>query len=672
MTSQAENALERYRKQLEKALEVAPRTVKDEAIEDANEFLADEVRSMDVGRLSSADAAYQRLVERFGTPQHLASTYVEQSAAPALRNRSRIGRRLAVVLIPLALLCCGVAYAFLREPPKVSPFTDVRFVDDDVLVIFEGTEYEWLELDNLEVPDIVQASQEQHGSRWKKRVAEDLVEVLWGMGHSPGGNVSLRLLDPATRQERVVESTAMSNENRDEVWLNASKREEELAKKVLADPIGFFYEQLKARWAYYLISADEIEQSVIELRDRFNTNASEVDLALEFQKLIALGIDGHASVSDWRLEGRNLPFLIEPVDDRFVAFQASREDFVDPEHPYITAIDGVKMVDWIDNASELVAKGSTQLVRRRSARLLRHIDYWRLQKGLEVRPQLSVTLASVDGKSTVIRDVSTINQKPIYGDWPRTKSELLDNNIGYLRLPRMNDEAVDEIKSQMRTFADTEGLVVDVRGNGGGSRKALRVLSSYLLSPNAPPRVANVAKYRKFDDFPPNHLDKRFMYRADSDHWSDEERRAIAEFASIFQPAWEPPADKFSRWHYMVISRLADTGIYHYEKPVVILSDAGCFSATDIFLGAFKGLPNVTLVGTPSSGGSARSESFRMAGTSIRIGLASMSSFQPDGRLYDGNGIEPDEWCSPSAKFFIGEEDPVLVKAIELLLAAKS
>jgi len=49
----------------------------------------------------------------------------------------------------------------------------------------------------------------------------------------------------------------------------------------------------------------------------------------------------------------------------------------------------------------------------------------------------------------------------------------LDGEIGYLRLGRMSDEAVDLIRESMEGFREAMGLIVDVRGNGGGSRYAL-------------------------------------------------------------------------------------------------------------------------------------------------------------------------------------------------------
>ena len=79
MTIQAENAVERYTQTFTVELATAPPETKAQAIQDAEEFLTDEVRSMDVGRLTNEHAAYQRLVERFGTPAQMAMSYLEQS-----------------------------------------------------------------------------------------------------------------------------------------------------------------------------------------------------------------------------------------------------------------------------------------------------------------------------------------------------------------------------------------------------------------------------------------------------------------------------------------------------------------------------------------------------------------------------------------------------------------
>ena len=88
-----------------------------------------------------------------------------------------------------------------NAPPKLSPFTAVRFEDEQVIVAYDGQTYQWLELNGIKVEDIVASSKKQFGGQWQKRISEDLVELLWGMGHRPGNMVKLRLLDLKTKQD---------------------------------------------------------------------------------------------------------------------------------------------------------------------------------------------------------------------------------------------------------------------------------------------------------------------------------------------------------------------------------------------------------------------------------------------------------------------------------------
>jgi C-terminal processing protease CtpA/Prc len=155
------------------------------------------------------------------------------------------------------------------------------------------------------------------------------------------------------------------------------------------------------------------------------------------------------------------------------------------------------------------------------------------------------------------------------------------------------------------------------------------------------------------------------MYRADAKEWNPAERRAVAEFDRTFKPEWEPAEGQFSAWHYLVLSRLDDPGVYHYEQPVVVLMNGKCFSATDIFLAGLKGMKNVTLLGTPSSGGSAGTREVVLGATPLCVRLGSIASFQADGRLFDGNGVCPDVLLEPTPEYHIGGPDTVLAEAVQ-------
>ena len=92
----------------------------------------------------------------------------------------------------------------------------------------------------------------------------------------------------------------------------------------------------------------------------------------------------------------------------------------------------------------------------------------------------------------------------------------------------------------------------------------------------------------------------------------------------------------------MGISASTNPKAYHYEKPVIVLTDAGCFSATDNFLGALKGEFHITLLGTTSGGGSGRMAEYTLPATRIPLTLCQMASFRANGDLFDGHGVAPD------------------------------
>ena len=145
------------------------------------------------------------------------------------------------------------------------------------------------------------------------------------------------------------------------------------------------------------------------------------------------------------------------------------------------------------------------------------------------------------------------------------------------------------------------------------------------------------------------------------------QREAIAQFLKTFKPSWRLPPGKFSEFHFLVQQHADNPEAYHYDRPVVVLIDRGCYSATDIFAAAFGVLPQVTLVGEPTMGGSGRARGYVLPKSGVRLQLSSMASFRPDGVLFEGSGVVPDVAVEAAPADLIGEGDHVLQRALELL-----
>lgn len=451
--------------------------------------------------------------------------------------------------------------------------------------------------------------------------------------------------------------------------LDAGRLDEGRVQRALDD----LQAALRDRWSYRGANGADFDAAIAVLRSNARNGMPLDVFGLEVHKILALGIDGHSGVDGYRLPGvRYLPFLIEPDQERAVAFTSDRTGFLANDYPYLTAIDGRPVDEWCSSAMAIIPKGSPQYRRHRCLAGIRNLDFLRGLLGVPLVDSVTLTLTSRDRNLTRTMVLPVTRVLPAYGSWPRQGSRVLPGNIGYLRLETMVTEpSVAEIKQWMPQFRGTAGLIIDVRGNTGGDRDALRLIYSYLAAPGDPPRVFTAAAYRLHASRPGNYLATNHrMYRAQAPEWSAERRQAVLQFARRFRAQWEPPRGQFSELHYMALDRLDEPEVYYYDKPTIVLLDGRSFSATDIFLAGLKGMRNVTLVGTPSGGGSAFTQDIGLGDTPIRIRIGSMVSYQADGRLFDGNGITPDALVRPAPDYYIGGNDIVLAEALRRLRSA--
>jgi hypothetical protein len=548
--------------------------------------------------------------------------------------------------------------------PKLSPYSAIRWKPE---VQLDGQWHTLLSIDGVSVEEIVAFARRQYDSLWQKRFNEDLVQVLSEMGRPPGKTVTLVVRDLKTGQEKTLKNVPLTAENRRAIMGNQRLTPlADLKPDDLRQALDAFQTAVDERWSYRHAAGADFDMAIAVLRAKVDAGLSPSEFGIELQKIIALGIDGHAEVSGFELPpGGYLPFLVEPAGERFVAFQPDRTAFLADGFPYVTKIDGKALSAWRQAAAVLVPKGSPQYVRRHSLRVLRDLDLVRGLMELPRRATVEVELAARDGRQRRTLTLPVARRRPIYGVWPRGRSRRLEGEIGYLRLAAMDDAAIREIKTWMPAFRDTRGLIVDVRDNGGGSREPLQWLYSYLANADDPPRAFTAAAYRLHPEHREDHLAQRFMYRADAPQWTLSERQAVAAFARTFQPQRRLPQRQFSEWHYMTLNRLDDPVVYRYTQPVVVLMNAKCFSAADIFLAGLKGMKNVTLVGAPSAGGSALAQRVKLGGAPFELRIASIASFQADGKLFDGHGVQPDVEIEPEPEYYLGGPDNVLAEAVK-------
>ena len=100
----------------------------------------------------------------------------------------------------------------------------------------------------------------------------------------------------------------------------------------------------------------------------------------------------------------------------------------------------------------------------------------------------------------------------------------------------MKNSKIESILSSMSEFRNTDGLIIDVRGNGGGKYGILRALYGYFVPEDALPYVTNIAAYRLSPRFKQDYLHYRHTYRMEHPSWTSEQRKATIRAISLTSP----------------------------------------------------------------------------------------------------------------------------------------
>ena len=438
----------------------------------------------------------------------------------------------------------------------------------------------------------------------------------------------------------------------------------------LRNDLDEFEERLLSQSSYLTRRGYDYEPDLEELRQSITDETTLNQFASRLQKIVMQIGDCHANVHStraWPLKGF-LPFRPAQTGQGIAALKINSNETLDAECPYVESIDSIPLKEWLAVAGKYAPAGSPQLIRRRSLEWLSIFTILRQELGVPESKTVTIGLRSADGTKRSEQKLRLTEQGYSIAELRLGGARFLDGNIGYLRLRSMDSRLIGPIVKLIGQFKNTNGLIIDVRDNYGGNYSVLQEIYGFFVAPDAEPYVSNIAAYRLSPRFDKDHLAYRPTFRANWNGWSDAERKSIKKAADQFNPEWRPPESEFSEWHYMVLSRQRGRQEYfHYDKPVVVLCNSGSFSATDGFLGAFSDLPQATLVGQPSGGGSGANRRFRLKNSEVYVSLSSMASFRANGKTFDGNGIEVDVLVQPTIEDYLTEQDSVLDRGMSVI-----
>ena len=483
------------------------------------------------------------------------------------------------------------------------------------------------------------------------------------------------------------------------IFVSTVSNSQNLTKNQALEDLKEFKSLVEQQSSYYQLSKFDFTKRYKYLKSTINSMDSiqTYFLAFELEKILAEIIDRHANIrikefdeDKYEMFNLHFPFSLSYLDGQIVALNFIKEnrqyEYYSRRYPVLKSVNGISINKFLEKYAYRRKLSPTSARYNDGLRDLRDIGELYFKQGESIdKVNLTLTNGKRDKKMTLPLsnkknrwfDIGNLWVKKNYRNFDRDENfdlnklnKWLTDSIAYLAIPSMvgYDEKPNietYLKTTIGKFRNAKALIIDIRGNGGGTREILNTLSSYFVQPEQSPWVANVAYVRsdQYLDEDISSMQSRFLYNYNSNSLSDNDREVIDKFNEGYEIDYKVDVNKFSTPFYMVLHS-NETPIL---CPIYILVNEECFSAASVFTSAFKGLPNVKIVGVNTNGSSGRSRKFYLKNSNIRVKISTMLSFQRNGKTLDGNGTSPDIVIKKDENQMFGKNDSQLENLIELI-----
>ena len=197
-----------------------------------------------------------------------------------------------------------------------------------------------------------------------------------------------------------------------------------------------------------------------------------------------------------------------------------------------------------------------------------------------------------------------------------------NDGIGYIYIdswPGGKREMIEPVYEAISEFADAPGIIIDVRGNGGGAEPLAKEVAGCFI-------------------------DERKLY---AKHVNRDPGSASG-FSDVHERYLEPNKTR-----------------PRYRGKTAVLSGPVVISSCESFILMMKQVPNCKIVGMTTQGGSGNPKPIDL-GNGVTVYLPSWKDMRPDGSCFEGEGIKPDIEIITKPEDF-ENKDPVIDAALKYI-----
>ncbi len=236
------------------------------------------------------------------------------------------------------------------------------------------------------------------------------------------------------------------------------------------------------------------------------------------------------------------------------------------------------------------------------------------------RPGTTVTV-KVQGADGSVREVRLRREgKAGFASEPAVSWKSLGDSLGYIRISRWGGgNLVADFDKALEEFKACQGLVIDVRGNGGGSDELADQVNGRLIEK---PVISSIDFWRQAG--------------------TNQFRKTIG---------WVQPR-----------------GPWTYRGRVAVLIDEGCASACEHFVSGIEAMGRVLLVGRPTNGAGGGPTVVTLS-DGTRVAISRALGLRANGIVFEGLGIPPHILLSPTLDDLRQDRDVVLDAAKSWILS---